>query len=308
MYDKAALLCLCCAGMIPGAAAQSLEEFRRQNMAQFDTYKEDDARAFAAWKEQQARMYEDWSADARRYENTRVKTVTVSKHGEDAVTKRDLDYRAGKVSVSAVSGDSDSAAAVAKVKAALREDVKRAIVAADPEAMQAAPSRRIDEHVDAVVDETPVTVEKKQGGFIARATGSRDMTGDRGILALISPGTDDAPPIVDTVDYSALIVDARDVDFEACLAPAVVGPDGAYFYGPKVAAKEHAINGMASWVTTMDMARADDKCGDQPLVVRAAAKPARRRVAVGADDAPHVAALRDGSRVLRTCKVIIIIN
>jgi hypothetical protein len=174
--------------------------------------------------------------------------------------------------------------------------------------MKAASPQRIDEHVDAVVDKTPVTVQNKQGGFIASATGSQDMTGDKGILALIAPGTDDAPSIVDTVDYSSLIIDARDVDFEACLAPAVVGPDGAYFYGPRVAAKEHAINGMASWVTSMDMARADDKCGDQPLVVRAAAKPARRRVAVGVDDTPRVAALRDGSHVLRRCKVIIIIN
>ncbi len=290
-------------------AAQSLEEFQQQQMQAYTDYAKKDADAFAVWKKQQAMIYDAWSREAKTYEKTHVKNVNVTRQGERSVGKQDIDFRSGEVSVEVVAGNVDSAAAVAEAKTALRKNVAEAVMSTDSQAIAAASKQAIAAHVEDAVKQAPVNVKKKDGVYIATAKGSRAMAGDKGILALIAPDGAEAPGPVDaSVEHTSLIVDARDVNLEACLIPAVVAPDGAELYGPKWVAKEYAIHGMASWVTTLEEARKDSRCGADPLVAKAQAKPAKRRVAVRAGDAKAITRLRGGSNIIRECKVIIVTN
>jgi hypothetical protein len=106
--------------------------------------------------------------------------------------------------------------------------------------------------------------------------------------------------------HSALIVDASEIGFDACLVPTLVAGDGTVLYGPRTVLKEHAINGMATWVASVKEARKHPSCGKSPLETTADSKPAPRRIALNAEDSRKVVALGKGSTILQHCKVFIV--
>lgn len=287
--------------------AESLEEFQQQQMQAMNDYAQEERESFEAWKQMQNRLFTEWSDAASDYDNTRLRNVRVKKHGDSAVGRKDVDYKAEKISVDIVSGDTDSAKAVAKAKKALRTDVREALVMADSSAVNKLPGKSLDSFVDRIVEKTPVTVSREEGGFLAGAEGSQNLTGAGGLLSLLVPGADSAsPPPASPSPHSALIVDAADIGFDACLVPTLVAGDGTVLYGPRTVLKEYAINGMATWVASVEEARKHPSCGKSPLETRADSKPAPRRIALNVQDSQKVAALGKGSNVLQHCKVFIV--
>jgi hypothetical protein len=263
--------------------------------------------SFEAWKQTQNRLFAEWSEAAADYDQTRLRNVQVKKHGTDAVGRKDVDFKSEKISVDIVSGDTDSAKAVAKATKALRSDVREALVMADSATVKDMATSDLDSLVDRVVEKTPVTVSRKDEGFIAGAKGSQNLTGENGILGMLVPGTDSVPPKPNAMSsHSALIVDASEIGFDACLVPTLVAGDGTVLYGPRTVLKEHAINGMATWVASVKEARKHPSCGKSPLETTADSKPAPRRIALNAEDSRKVVALGKGSTILQHCKVFIV--
>ncbi len=289
------------------AHGESLEEFQQQQMQAMDSFALKESESFEVWKQTQNRLFTEWSDAAAKYDNTRLRNVKVEKHGTDAVGRKDVDFRSEKISVNIVSGDTDSAKAVAKARKALRTDILDALAMADSAAVKTIPIMSLDTLVQRVVEKTPVTVAHKDGGFVAEAKGSQNLTGPTGMLALLISGTDSAtPPPISPSPHTALVVNAAEVGFDPCLIPTLVADDGTVLYGPRTVLKEYAINGMAKWVASMEEARKHPSCGKAPLETVATSKPAPRRIALNARDSRLVVALAKGSTVLQHCKIFII--
>lgn len=289
------------------AYGESLEEFQQQQMQAMDDFAQEESESFEAWKQTQNRLFTEWSDAAATYDKTRLRNVEVKKHGAEAVGRKDVNFRTGKLSVDIVSGDTDSAKAVAKTKKALRTDVLGALAMADSVALKSIPPRCLDTLVQRVVEKTPVNVARKEGGFFAEAKGSQNLTGASGILTLLVSGTDStSPPPASPSPHTALIVDAARLGFDPCLVPTLVADDGTVLYGPRTVLKEHAINGMAKWVASREEARNHPSCGKSPLETTAKSKPAPRRLGLNTEDSQKVIALSEGSKVLQHCKIFIV--
>ncbi len=289
------------------AHGESLEDFQQQQMQAMDEFAQEERDSFEAWKQTQNRLFTEWSDAAATYDSTRLRNVKVEKHGTDAVGRKDVDFRSSKISVNIVSGDTDSAKAVAKTRRALRTDILDAMAMADSAAVKTISLSNLDTLVQRVVEKTPVTVARKEGGFVAEANGSQNLTGPSGMLSLLIAGTDSTtPPPVSPSPYTALIVNAAELGFDPCLVPTLLADDGTVLYGPRTVLKEYAINGMAKWVASMEEARKHPSCGKSPLEIVANARPAPRRIALNAKDSRLVIALTKGSTVLQHCKIFII--
>jgi len=293
--------------MHPYACAESLDDFKQAQAQSMQAFIQAEENDFDEWQKIQNALYNQWSKEASQHRATHVKKIMVQKEGKQAVVRRATDFGDGAISIDIVTGNKDSVTAVKKIKEILDRRIAQALAVADSEAIAVVPKQKIDHYIHEIAQHTPVTIAKKKDTYIASLSHKQKLHGEKSVMKLIAQeGGKDTVISANHNNYSSLIVDARDVDFEACLVPSIVGSAGKVLYGPTMVIKKYAVNGMASWVTSLDDAQDEKKCGINPLMVTAVAKPARRRIALNAQEAQMVISLHEKTNVLRKCRVIIV--
>jgi len=69
---------------------------------------------------------------------------------------------------------------------------------------------------------------------------------------------------------SGLIIDASDLDFKPALAPKLLAPDGRELYGPDMVSKAYVRQyGIVGYRPSLDKAKADQRIGNDPIIVHA---------------------------------------
>ncbi len=297
-------------------AGESFEDFQQSQMQQMQQYSAQEERAFAAWKKEQQRLFNDWQAEAARYDNTSLRSISVEKHSDQAVAKRDVNYDGSRVEVKVASFGNDSAQLHSNMVSLVNREAQKAIRQSDPESMKEVSPSTIQRHAATVTKNAAISVKKKHGAYVAKASAQTDLYGKNGLMQMLTAHNPAAPaePTVDSGDlpdaasFTSVIVKAQNTGYSTCLIPTFVDESGTELYGPRLVEKEHAINGMVQWTGSLSKARSHDRAGNKPLVITPAKTAGKRRLVFSGKDARMLTALQDQADVLKKCNVVVIVQ
>lgn len=110
-----------------------------------------------------------------------------------------------------------------------------------------------------------------------------------------------------TADFTGLVVDARDLDFQPVYAPRLVTPDGGVIYAGTLWEDVVVESAPVVYVETASDA-AVVRAGDNPLFVRATASKTAGVLTLDAEDAQELQQRAEGTRVLGDGTVVIVVG
>ena len=111
--------------------------------------------------------------------------------------------------------------------------------------------------------------------------------------------------------YTGLIIDARGLGLRPALAPQVFDEKGEIVYGQRQVDREWLLKfGMASYSRDLADARANDRVGDNPMVVSAKEVSGANRTDVVIDDqaAETLLGVSENLTFLQDCRVIFLVD
>ncbi|MCF8045526.1 MAG: hypothetical protein K9J83_06675 [Desulfarculaceae bacterium] len=113
------------------------------------------------------------------------------------------------------------------------------------------------------------------------------------------------------VEHTGLVIDARALDFEPVLNPAVFSEKGDQIYGSLFISREYAVQfGVAKYLCTMEEALEDRRTGPNPIVLKGLRKGQENRnvLIIKNADAQKVEKAAERHTFLKKCAVIIVLG
>lgn len=119
----------------------------------------------------------------------------------------------------------------------------------------------------------------------------------------------EAPVIPD--GHTGLIIDARGLGLAPAMAPKVMDETKKLVYGAKLVSREAAVtHGIAVYEKDLDLAKKNDRIGDNPLVIKGTEAKGRNKSNVVVSDADGARARKaaEGLSFLSECKVVVVVD
>ncbi len=114
-----------------------------------------------------------------------------------------------------------------------------------------------------------------------------------------------------TVEHTGLVIDARDLDFEPVLNPAVFSEKGDQIYGSLFISREYAVQfGVVKYLCSMEEAVSDQRTGPNPIVLKGLRKGHENdnTIIIKNADAQKVEKASERHTFLKKCAVIIVLD
>lgn len=113
------------------------------------------------------------------------------------------------------------------------------------------------------------------------------------------------------VEHTGLVIDARELDFEPVLNPAVYSEKGDQIYGSLFISREYAVqSGVVKYLCTMEEALSDPRTGPNPIVLKGLRKGHENEnvIIIKNADARKVEKAAERHSFLKKCSVIILLG
>lgn len=113
------------------------------------------------------------------------------------------------------------------------------------------------------------------------------------------------------VEHTGLVIDARALDFEPVLNPAVFSEKGDQIYGSLFISREYAVQfGVVKYLCTMEKALSDQRTGPNPIVLKGLRKGQENEnvIIIKNADAQKVEKAAERHMFLKKCAVIIVLG
>lgn len=113
------------------------------------------------------------------------------------------------------------------------------------------------------------------------------------------------------VEHTGLVIDARELDFEPVLNPAVFSEKGDQIYGSLFISREYAVQfGVVKYLCTMEEALSDRRTGPNPIVLKGLRKGHENEnvIIIKNADARKVEKAAERHSFLKKCAVIILLG
>lgn len=284
--------------------AQTFEEYQKQQQAEFEEFQAEEKAAFEAALRQQQTQLRQWETEARKYVDDNLNTVSVRRANNRSIARSKHDFAGGKVEVSAVAVGKTKKKAIQTAMAAASDQLKRAITEADSSIESEIDKSSLKKFAAVKRSKAKVETRKSKDAFVAEVKVTKPTNQ---IAASTIPKKGKVPAREYKGNYTGVVVDARELQYRACLIPIVQDAEGNQLYGPRHVEKEKALEGMVEWTKNMSAALKSDRAGKNPLVMKASKVVKKRRLLAGELDAKDLGDLA-GSSILRECKVVVVVN
>lgn len=113
------------------------------------------------------------------------------------------------------------------------------------------------------------------------------------------------------VEHTGLVIDARSLDFEPVLNPAVFSEKGDQIYGSLFISREYAVQfGVVKYLCSMEEALKDKRTGPNPIVLKGLRKGQENNnsIIIRNADAQKAEKATERHRFLKKCAVIIVLG
>ncbi len=308
MYFKIILLA---AVFAVSVYSESFEQYREKRDAEMREYNRKQKKKFHAWQKQQSELLNEMESEREKYIKDMTVEFEIWKREEGVLSSGKTDYREGKIEIKASASAQDSSRAVKKAEKAYRSGMEKSVRKSGGKAFSGIKSEKLMRFVNKNSYRKKLNIKKSYSIYTVVCEGSQDLTGEKGVIKLANPGSKEKrtkeKPGVTPSDYTSLIIDASGLNYSSCLIPVIEDNDGNRVYGPAETSRKHAVNGLVRWVKNIEEARAEEKSGDSPLIVKASSVKERTHLVLGKDAAEKAAGFKD-SPLFRECRVIIIVN
>ncbi len=178
-----------------------------------------------------------------------------------------------------------------------------AIIKTDPSAEQIVKKKVLKNFLNKEKLKKFIKVTKTKEGYTAEFSKEKKM--NELIAESIEKNT--KPIESNKKNYTSLIVDARKIGFKACLAPTIIDFENKIIYGPQIADKKFAINGLVVWEKSLSNAKDLSLAGSNPCIIKAKSVHNKRKIIIRQEDISLGKSLKN-TLILRQCKVIIIVD
>lgn len=118
-------------------------------------------------------------------------------------------------------------------------------------------------------------------------------------------------PMSDARAFSGLIVDARGLGLRPAISPRIFDESDREIYGSRYVSREWAIeNGMAGYAKTVDQAKAGERVGAHPMVIKAVKATGANRtdLVIRDTDAHMLHVVSANFTFLQQCRVVILVD
>jgi hypothetical protein len=109
--------------------------------------------------------------------------------------------------------------------------------------------------------------------------------------------------------FTSVIIDAQGYGVSRCMSPTIRRPDGSIVWRGREAAPGTVIeSGIVAYTESMEAARSHERCGANPLVIKAVAAtgPSASDIVISVEDAARLLAENNQTKFLDQFKVIIV--
>ena len=111
--------------------------------------------------------------------------------------------------------------------------------------------------------------------------------------------------------HTGLIIDARGLGLAPAMAPKVMDETEKLVYGAKLVSREAAVtHGIAVYEKDLDVAKKNDRIGDNPLVIKGTKAEGRNKsnIVVSDADGARTRKAAEGMSFLSECKVVVVVD
>jgi hypothetical protein len=107
---------------------------------------------------------------------------------------------------------------------------------------------------------------------------------------------------------TGLIIDASRIGFEPVLAPCLMAPDATVIYGPETVSRAYiAEYGVAGYASSINMAKADPRIGNQPIILKVSDLGSNvGQLVMGENEVGKLIQLKEKTSILTQGRVIIV--
>lgn len=117
-------------------------------------------------------------------------------------------------------------------------------------------------------------------------------------------------PVIDGQAYTGLIIDARGLGVKPAMSPQVLDEAGSAVYSATSVSREYALQmGLVGYAKDVESAKANDRIGTTPLVIKAKGKQGEKAadVVLSGEDAARLRQITQSQSFLTQCRVIIVL-
>ena len=176
----------------------------------------------------------------------------------------------------------------------------------------------IHTQVEGIVQGFTVTDTKYMSDGTVEVTVEIPLTGDFADV-ILDQQMGDAEPLPTPTEispmqgqvFSGLIIDARGLGVQPAMAPKVLNDSGNEVYGTGYVNREYAVQiGVVGYTKSIDQAKADERTGDNPFVVKAIRVEGANKtdVVISDSDAGVIHGMAENLNFLEQAKVMIVID
>lgn len=125
-----------------------------------------------------------------------------------------------------------------------------------------------------------------------------------------APEAGAAAPVIDGQAYTGLIIDARGLGVKPAMSPQVLDEAGSAVYSATSVSREYALQmGLVGYAKDVESAKANDRVGTTPLVIKAKGKQGEKAadVVLSGEDAARLRQITQSQSFLTHCRVIIVL-
>ncbi len=136
------------------------------------------------------------------------------------------------------------------------------------------------------------------------------MPKDLGSKVPPAPEAGAPAPVIDGKAYTGLIVDARSLGVKPAMSPQLIDEAGAAVYSSASVSRDYALQqGLVGYAKDVEAAKANDRVGASPLIIKAKAKQGDKAadVVLSPEDAAKLRQISESQSFLTQCRVIIVI-